>query len=380
MWIKLYIQYLLLKMIIFTFSHKLLGVLNTIERTLLKLGKSSLVVVLPKDWLHEMGLKNGDKVMVKQEEDGALKIVPQNIFSTKPEKERSIVINADKCKSKGLLERLLVANYLLGNDSIIICSKKESIEPQKLREIRKISQKLRGFEVIEQRTNRIYLQCLADSKKFSLENLISRMLALLLSMIDYVRKGISGGSPEYLEEVIYMEEEMDRLHWFAVRQILLMQRNRALAKALGVKSPLHLIGNRLILKLLELAGDYVEEMAKDAKNLELEKVLALGDILENFELLIDKVEDVISDSVRAFNGLDIILSNDIISRIDILEAEARRLSEEIVSRGTDVPTSVKLIRILTRVIDMCRSISVVGEVVINRSTENLGADGFMKYE
>jgi len=98
-------------------------------RTLLKLGKSSLVVVLPKDWLKEVGLKSGDKVLIRQEDDGSIKIIPANISTLQTTTRSRIVINIDKCSEEDLIQRLLVANYLVGNDNIVLMTKKEPISP-----------------------------------------------------------------------------------------------------------------------------------------------------------------------------------------------------------------------------------------------------------
>ncbi|MHA1589668.1 MAG: AbrB/MazE/SpoVT family DNA-binding domain-containing protein [Candidatus Njordarchaeales archaeon] len=339
-------------------------------RTLLKLGKSSLVVVLPKDWLNEMGLKNGDKVLVKQEDDGSLKIIPANISIGRTINNARLAINVDKCKDKGLVSRLLIANYLIGNDSVVIRTRRGGVSAEILKEIREIITKLRGFEIIEQKPNRILLQCVTDATSFSIDNLIGRMLSLLLSMIDYLRRGLSERKQDYFQEAIFIEEEIDRIYWFGVRQLIMVQRNRALAKLVGLESTLHIVGNRAILKALELAGDYIEEMAKDLSKLSLDKISALPNIPEKICELINRIEDIISDAVRTYNGIDIFLANNVLERINEITKITHSLSEEIMNKCRDVKTGVILVKLLTRLSDMAKSIGTVCEIVLNRAMEN----------
>lgn len=340
-------------------------------RTLLKLGKSSLVVVLPKDWLKEVGLKSGDKVLIRQEDDGSIRIIPANISLANTSRKARIVINVEKCNDKTLIQRILVANYLVGNDNIALATKRENLSPDLIRNIREVISKLRGFEIIEQRPNQIILQCMMDATKFSMENLVGRMLALILSMTDYIKKTFKDSNKDYLKEILFLENELDRIYWFGVRQLLLVQKNRALAKFVGIESALHILGNRTILKVLELAGDYLEEIAKDLSQLDWSELDNCEEFREEFMSLLDKIEDMIGDTLRAFNGLDVFLANDILNTINAIKERILGLNERILERVKNVKSGSILIKVLTRLLDMAKSVGVVCEIVINRSMENL---------
>ena len=336
---------------------------------MLRLGKSSLVVVLPKDWLKELNLKAGDKVTVIQEEDGTLKVAPSSIGSTLGEKKTNTIINIDNCNDENLIERVLVGNYLVGNDYVIITSKKNILDPDYLKSIRKMINKLRGVEIVERTPNKLVLQCVADPVKFTIQNILSRMLSLIVSTLDYIKRGLLEHNKDYLKEVLYIEEEVDRLYWLSVRQILTIQKNRALAKIVGVTSPLHLVGNRTIVKMLEVTSDYLEEVSRDALELEEEKVENAKDIIADISKFIDDLEDTTSDIIRAYNGLDIKIANDVLNYISELEGKGRLIIEKIISNISDVKTGVLLVRILTRLIDMIKSLSIICEIIINRALE-----------
>ncbi len=339
-------------------------------RTLLRLGKSSLVVVLPKDWLRELNLKAGDKVIVAQEEDGSLKISPSNADLKYSHSKTAIIINADGCNHDNLLERILVANYLVGNDIIRVTSKKQILTPSHMKTIRKIVSKLRGVEIVEQTPSHLLLQCVADPVKFTSQSILNRMLSLIISSLDYTKRGLLDANEEYIKEVQYIEEEIDRLYWLAIRQILAVQRNRSLAKEVGIESPLHLIGNRTIVKMLELASDFLEDISKDSLELIKWREKLKKEIIQEISGLIDKLEDFSSDIIRAYSGLDLKTANIVLNQLEDFEKEGRTLIEKIVSEVKDTKLAVLLVRVVTRLIDMTRSLSIIGEIIINRVLEH----------
>lgn len=344
--------------------------LKVAVRTLLKLGKSSLVVVLPKEWLKEVGLRSGDKVVIKQEDDGSIRIIPANLSSFETPIKSRLVINVERCTDNDLIQRLLVANYLVGNDNIVLATKNEPVSPELLRNVRDVISKLRGFEIIEQHPYMISLQCMMDATKFSMENLVGRILALLLSMSDYVKKAFDEGDQEYLKRIGFLEDELDRLYWFGVRQLLMVQKNRALAKFVGIESALHILGNRTILKVLELAGDYLVDVSNDLSRISWDELSENRDLRVKFSDLLNVIEDIISDTLKAYNGLDAFLANGILKRIDQLGKEIRDLTDKVASEIKDVRTGAFLIKSLTRLLDMAKSIGVVCEIVINRVMED----------
>ena len=88
-------------------------------------------------------------------------------------------------------------------------------------------------------------------------------------MLDASIKALVERSIETAAEVPRMEEESDRIYWFIVRQLLLAIRDRSTSSKIGIESPLHIVGNKVVAKTLE-------EMADSAENIANE-VLALKD-------------------------------------------------------------------------------------------------------
>src|SRR5437867_7522165 len=84
-------------------------------RKVQKVGYSTLIVSLPKDWVEEVGLKQGDIVSFRRESDGGITVYPG---LTKERESFRYIIDADLCDSPNLLTRIITANYLTGHDTI----------------------------------------------------------------------------------------------------------------------------------------------------------------------------------------------------------------------------------------------------------------------
>ncbi len=339
-------------------------------RTLLRLGKSSLVVVLPKDWLKENNLKSGDKIIIKQDNDGSLKLIPLDAFNNDTSDRRTFYINLDKFEDSEFLQRLIVANYLIGNSELVIATKKDAIHPVYLKSIREITEKIKNLEIIERKANLITLKSTSEITKISIETLIERLLSIVLSMTDHLKLALLKKDPKHLDRIIERENDVDRLHWLGIRQLVMVLKNRTLAKNLGITSIMQVVENRIIIKSLEVCGDYLEEIAKDLKKIDLSEFTQYSDVINAIVNLIENIEDVISDTNRAYIGLDAILANNLIKKVNELDEIIHRYEEEILQEVIDAKISSILTKLLTRLSDMVRNIAVICEIIINRAVEH----------
>jgi phosphate uptake regulator len=78
-------------------------------RKVQKVGYSTLIVSLPKDWVEQVSLKQGDIVTFRREPDGGITVYPG---LTRERENLRYVINADICDAPNLLTRIITANYL----------------------------------------------------------------------------------------------------------------------------------------------------------------------------------------------------------------------------------------------------------------------------
>jgi phosphate uptake regulator len=332
-------------------------------------GYSTLTVSLPRDWVEDVKLKAGDIVSIKREDDGSLKLVPGT--EHKRDEIRNCIVNADLCNSPNLLTRVITANYILGHDTIQIVAKEE-LKRAHLDEIRATTQRLTGLSIVEQTMKQVTLQSFVDPTRFPIYGLMRRLHIILSSMLDVSLKSLVERRPELASEVAHMEDESDRIYWLIVRQLLLAIRDRSVGTKIGIESPVHIAGNRVVAKTLE-------EMADSAENI-AEEVLALKDRQINSEAVLGDIAkfgaETIKISEQTMKSLltgDITLANSAVEMVEESEEDEMKLIQKILGHVKD-PTVAAGLRIivwnLAQVTKYCR---MIGEVTINRAVEKPSA-------
>jgi len=334
-------------------------------RKVQRVGYSTLTVSLPRDWVEDVKLKAGDIVSIKREDDGSLKLVPGT--EHKRDEVRNCIVNADLCNASHLLTRVITANYILGHDTIQIVAKEE-LKREHLEEIRATTQRLTGLSIVEQTMKQVTLQSFVDPTRFPIYGLMRRLHIILASMLDVSIRALAERRPEVASEVAHMEEESDRIYWLIVRQLLLAIRDRSVGTKIGIESPVHIAGNRVVAKTLE-------EMADSAENIASE-VIALKDRQINSEAILTDVAkygaETIKISEQSMKSLltgDIALANSAIEMVEEAEKDERKLTQKVLGHVKD-PASAAGLRIIVwnlgQVAKYCR---IIGEVTINRSLE-----------
>ncbi|MDW8010968.1 MAG: phosphate uptake regulator PhoU, partial [Sulfolobales archaeon] len=227
-------------------------------RRVQKFGKSTLMVSLPAEWVRAVDLHPGDSVSIEVLDDSSIRISP--LSTERQVRELTASITVGKNASESLLSRVIYAQYLLGADRIEILSE-ESVMPENIfRSLKNIAKTLIGVEIIEQSPNRIVLQILIDSSKYSTVTVINRMLELIKSMFEYIETYVVSGAAHLLTEVQEMEVEVDKLNALIVRQLIDLIRRRGTARQLGVRDSLA-TEYRNIAKSLEEVADALSEIA-----------------------------------------------------------------------------------------------------------------------
>ena len=84
-------------------------------------GGSSYIVSLPKKWIQELGLKQGDHVVILRQGDSTLQIAPASRRAAKEQKEATIEVTKDH--HPYYIARKLIALYFLGYNTINVVPK-----------------------------------------------------------------------------------------------------------------------------------------------------------------------------------------------------------------------------------------------------------------
>jgi len=330
------------------------------SRKIQRVGYSTFSVSLPKKWVENTGLKQGDLVMLFPEKDGSLKLIPSSMVERKTQAEE-IVINSDLCNETGMLERLIVGNYTLGRDAFRVVSSTR-ISRMHIDEVRKITHRLMGIGIVQETPERIDLRCSIDPTRFKIDMLLRR-LAVIASTMNLEAVEALTENLELAEDAIRREDEADMMYWLAIRLLLSAQRDSTIADKIGLEDPSQIVYYALIARYLELIADHAENMARRTVELRTHgKERAGKQVMSKIVNLSDLAQNVFLKAVDCVFSGNIELANNILEITKVIRNEHERLMKEL----PESPILRTLVLEVARIADNGAGIAVIA---INRALE-----------
>ena len=336
-------------------------------RKVQRVGHSTLTVSLPRDWVRQVGLKQGGIVTLRLSEFGELVVTPGTDFEA--DEMTVCKINADACKDSQLLVRMITGNYILGRDTTIITSSTE-LTPDQSNAIRDSTRRLSGLGIVEQTPTETVIQCFLDPGKFSVTGLISRLHKVATSMLEGTLQALTEGKYSLALEVLELENEADRLYWLILRQIFRAIATIPLSRHLGLESATHAVGYRAVSKNLEEIADCSEAIASQIISMAEGQPAAYTSVIEAVSKFGAEALAVSNGAMDAFSMMDVELANRTIGRSKQIEAAEKELTELVVSSVQDRKLALALRGIIWNLLQIARSAQLIAEVAINRYLEN----------
>lgn len=330
-------------------------------RKVQKAGYSSLAVSLPSSWSKDKGVKPGDLVMVSEDAEGFLKISlakEQQRFETKAD------INADSCYEPDILKRVIAGCYLLGYDTLRVTSKKE-LHPSQLEDIRTMTKRLPGLEIVETTLRRVTVRCFVDPSRIPVDELIRKLHVMVTAMQNAAMSALLGGRPELAKEALQMENEVDQIYFLVVRQLLLALKDKDIAGEIGIESPLHATGNRVVAKALEEIADVTAAISKETMSLAAMEFKMETKTTQDLQKFSSLVQSIFGKTMKAFLNRDLKLANETLNSINQVDAEQRVLADGL-AKQSDPRVNYSLMAILWnlgRILGYCK---IIAEVTITR--------------
>ena len=151
------------------------------ERRIMSLGRSSMVISLPKNWMTLNELNKGDVVSYAIQRDRSLVVYP-GAEKKSPPKETTIKIGHNDDET--LITQKIIGSFLNGYSGITLIAEKILSVPQR-KAIRYIAGRL-YMRIMESDSRGVYLQTLTDESKASLDQAVQRMHLISYSMCEDV--------------------------------------------------------------------------------------------------------------------------------------------------------------------------------------------------
>jgi len=322
-------------------------------------GRGSYIVSLPKRWVEDIGLGRGGQVVVTRE-DGTLTVTPRTMVKKEKPSEISFAI-LPKSDVESIIRRV-IALYLVGYNIIRL----RSTEGRLLSSVRDairdtVRKKLVGTEIVTESPEELTLQVLLSYPELSVEDALRRMVIITSSMQKDSMQALKEGNPSLAEEVIKMDDEVDRFSFYIVRQIKTAVQNARTIREIRL-SPRECLGYRLIVKSVERAADHAVKIAENIHSVQMKIDPKL---LERISEINSFSNSIFEDAIKSLFKRSYDSADEVLKRAKKIEAYENQIVPEISKQKIKGPEMSSLRLILESLRRICEYGSDIAEVVLN---------------
>lgn len=281
------------------------------ERRIMSLGRSSMVISLPKNWMNMNALNKGDVVSFAIQRDRSLVVYPS--AERKPiTKETTLKISSNE--DELLISQKIIGCFLNGYSGITLLSEKIFSVPQR-KAIRNIAGRL-FMRIMESDSKGVYLQTLTDESKASLDQAVQRMHLISYSMCEDIFSALKNNDVSLAKSVFSLDDDVDQFYFFALRILRQAAHDPGIANQLGI-DPLDCMDYQSLVYRIEHAADYVADIARHIIMID-----GIGEKIpsELLQLIVDEGLEAVDLYVKAANTF---FSRDLNFSVEIMKQTQR---------------------------------------------------------
>ena len=329
-------------------------------------GGSTYVISLPKRWVTQNGLEKGSSLLVRQEENGSLAVLPPELG--KQEKTEDALIKVSPEDSSEALIRKTVAVYLQGYNIIHIRAKdQKAILSTQRNAVKTFARNmLVGTEIVIDTSADLTLQVLLSYPELSVPSALRRMSIITASMHKDAITALKNIDYQLASDVRATDYEVNRFHLYIIRQLKIAIQNPRIITEIGLEKPKDCLGYRLITKMVERTADHATNIAKYVqllkKRLNDEFLVA---IREMNEVAISSFETSIESLFRR----DYVLADSVIAKANSIFGLENKVL--LSSKETDIEEAANLRLVIESVRRIAEYSMDIAEVVLNMTVESV---------
>ncbi len=332
------------------------------ERKIMSLGKSSLVVSLPKEWMQLNDLKKGETVQFNIQRDRSLVIYPS---SAKRSEEKEIAINITQNEDEILITQKILGAFLNGYTGITLTSENIFSVPQ-TKAVRNMAGRL-YMRVMAADAKTVYIQSLMDESKASLEQAIQRMHLISRSMCEGAFSALKNNDVPLAKSTYSLDDDVDHFAFLIMRILRNAAQDPHLANELHI-DPVDCMDHQTLVTRMEHASDYAAEITKHIIMLNGAKQTIPDDVVA---LMINAGKEVTELYVKS---VDAFFTKDVDAAVGIMKHRQKleKLDVEITSKAFIGPhKSAELVCGICSIRDNIKRIShctfSIAETAVNRA-------------
>lgn len=323
-------------------------------------GGSTYIVSLPKNWIDDLQLKKNSSItLIKNANDSI------TLFQDQPSKKLHAVAEIGKNDSTESIRRKIIAIYLSGYNTIEIKTKGIEISSNHRGVIRDLVRTtLMGTEIVESSSEKMVLQVLTQLAQLSFEIALKRMYMTATNMHREAMQALKELNTEYAEEVVKMDDEVDRFSLYMMRNLNLSLEDVQVLFDSGLRKPSECLGYRTVVKCVERIADHAALVAKKIKylNSPIDKKT-----LNEIEDLCEDSLTVFEKSITAFSKKDYMVAEKVASSVSkVIEKEKKQMDSLKLADNTPI---LKLI--LEDIRRTAEYSSDISEVVMDETVQSV---------
>lgn len=337
-------------------------------RKIQRVGVSTLTISLPKAWAEGQNLRKGDQVFIVEEGDTLKLMAPEGARRRMERPVPDYVIDADSINDPGMMERIVVGNYVLGRERIIVKSATR-LRGEHLEEIRNVAKRLMGLGIIEETGDKAVLQCSLEPSKFPIESLVKRLFNLGKTMLGDAIEALITKDATLARDAIRREDDADMMYWLIVRLVLSAQQDDSLIAKLGMETKLNNAGYRLIAKELETVADCANTIAQNVQELVERQTEFDWSILKVLKEGADEAAALYGNGLAALITRDVKLANKTVLDSQGLEGKLRDFMTVLFKKVEDPQELMALKTIVDNLAQIAGYSKSIANIAFNRYLE-----------
>ena len=328
-------------------------------------GKSSFIVSLPKQWIMDLGLKQGDQIRMVRKGSSTLELYPPK-FESHVQKKEDAIIEIESEEEPSSIIRKLISLYFLGFKTINVKPKNGRLSPNQRNTVKgAVKRMLMGSEIISDSSGGITVQVLVNLLELSVDGAFKRMIHLAKSMSSDAILAVKENNMDLAQEVINTDDEVDRFGFYIIRQLKIAIQNEHMLKEMGFRNARNCLGFRLVVKNIERTGDHAAFIAKDL--LEFKKPIK-KEILQKLQEMNEFSLSVLDDSCLALFKEDYSQAEKTIKKTDEIAKYEKKVRDASKSLKDDEEI-YRIRRMTENIRRISEYASDIAEIVLNMNIE-----------
>jgi phosphate uptake regulator len=341
--------------------------INEEQRKLQVTGGSTFILSLPKEWAIKNELKRGSSMLVREEEDGSLCVMPST-FPKKEKQEEAYIRVSGQADNPDAIMRTAISAYLSGYNILHVKAMGQKTLSSKTRNHLKNFARnyLVGTEIVIDTPTELTLQVLLNYPELTVQNALSRMSIIASSMHKEAIGALRKLDYANAKAVIETDREVNRFALYIVRLLKLAVANQRVVKEIGIESQRECLGYRLIAKSVERTADHATKIAENT--LQISEPVN-EDILDKLTKLSGLANSMFEDCMEALFKHDFNLAESVIEKLSqVYEAEKDTVESLSSAKADEIVDLRLIIESIRRTAEYASDIS---EVVLNMNVESV---------